>query len=136
MTAQTQDRNVAQRAGDDNVYPVAAGVTIYEGALVVMAAGFAEPGKVGLGLAAVGVAMAAANNALGANGAVTVNTRRGAFDFAIDATDPVTLANVQSPVFITDDNTVCATSAAGTKSVAGILLDVNAAGCAVVRIGK
>ncbi len=136
MTAQTADRNVAQRAGDDDVYPVAAGVTIYEGALVVMAAGFAEPGKVGLNLAAVGVAMLQANNALGIAGAITVKTRRGTFDFAIDPTDPVTLANVQAQVFITDDNTICATSGTGTKSVAGVLLDISSSGRAVVRVGK
>ncbi|MEM7667517.1 MAG: hypothetical protein AAF317_00005, partial [Pseudomonadota bacterium] len=56
---------------------VAAGAVIHQGAMVVLDAGIAEPGKVGTGLKADGIAMKSADNSGGADGDVNVETRRG-----------------------------------------------------------
>ena len=74
----------------------------------------------------VGVAKKTADNSAGAAGAISVEYERGVFGFNNDAGDPVTLANVNATVFMSDDNTVSKTNGGATKSAAGVLVDVDA----------
>jgi hypothetical protein len=130
MAALTQDRLTDRRAGDTLFrHPVAAGVKIFAGALVVMnASGFVEPGTTATGKIGLGRAEEAVDNTAGSAGAVLVNYRRGTFRFANAAGDAVTLASVGTDCFVVDDQTVAATDGGGTRSVAGTVLDVDDAG--------
>ncbi|MBV1702617.1 MAG: hypothetical protein KGQ46_12430 [Hyphomicrobiales bacterium] len=128
MTAQVADRQVSQREGRAFRFPVAAATIIFEGSLVVRNGVVAQPGATAVGLVALGIAKSQADNRLGAAGAIPVRYEAGCFHFNIDPADPVTLADVGNPVFITDDNTICRTNGAGTKSQAGFLAAVDAHG--------
>lgn len=122
--ALSKGRETRKRAGDRISHPVAAGVTIHKGALVVLENGFAKPGKVGTGLTAAGCAEGSVTNS-GADGAVRVECRRdGLFCFANSTTDAVTRAKINKPCFIIDDETVAGTHATNTRSEAGIVRDL------------
>jgi len=123
MAAQTQDRNAASRAGVDFNDPVAAGAVIYGGALVVLnASGYATPGSIATGLRARGVASGAVDNSGGLDGDANVDVRKGVFAFENDGVDPVSGADVENTVYITDDQTISKTDGTGTKSAAGKLV--------------
>lgn len=128
--ALTADRNTPMEAGELVSVPVAAGVKIFAGSLVVAnATGFAAPGSTALALTYLGRAAAQVDNALGANGAAVVNVRRKkAFKFANSATDPVTQASLGKVCYIVDDETVSATSGTATQSAAGIVLGLDSSG--------
>lgn len=130
MPVLTADRGTPYRAGTEFSYPVAAAANLFGGALVCLnSAGFATRGAVSATLRAVGVAIEQANNAGGANGAINVKVRRGVWQFAnSSAGDLVTLANVGQQCFIVDDSQVAATNGGSTRSVAGIVRDVDAQG--------
>ena len=104
---------------------------IYGGALVALktASGhtYAQPAATATGLVIVGVASATADNSAGAAAAISVDVQTGIFLLNNDALDPVAAANIGTTVYATDDNTVAATSASGTKSAAGTLWDIDAA---------
>lgn len=118
MTALTKDRNTASRAGVDFVDSLAEGATIYTGALVCLEYGQATPGRTATGLRARGVAQETV-----VQGALPyVKTRKGIFSFENDAADPVYGEDVESTVYITDDQTISATDGTGTKSAAGKLV--------------
>jgi hypothetical protein len=125
MTALTKDRNTAYRDGSAVAHDVAASTMIYAGSLVcVNAAGYAVPGSVSTTLKAVGRAEENVDNTGGANGDLAISVRKGAFNFA-NAGD-VTLAHLETNVYIDDDQTV--TSVATGKSVAGKCISVDADG--------
>ena len=137
MTALSADRNTPRREGGSYRRPVAAGVKIYIGALVVLDnAGFAHPGHVGLGLIADGRAEIQIDNTLGAAGAVAVPVRAGNFVYANSAGgDAITAANIGAPCYIVDDQTVALTNGGGggaaTRSPAGTILDIDSTGVTV-----
>lgn len=138
MSALVANRQISQREGRAFQFPVAAATIIFEGAIVARNGVVAQPGATAVGLVALGVAQGQVDNRLGAAGALAVRYATGCFHLNIDALDPVTLADVGNPVFITDDNTICRTNGAGTKSQAGVLaaVDVPGAGTgAWVHIG-
>jgi hypothetical protein len=113
----------------ERVLPVDAGVRIFQGALVVLAAGLARPGRVAATDMAVGVAMVEANNIGGAAGAVSVVVRRGVFYFrSLTGGDLVTRADIGANCFIADDDMVAKTHGANTRSIAGRVYDVDARG--------
>lgn len=126
----TQDRNTLEKEGVMIAVPVAAGVKIFAGALVVAnATGYAQPGAVATGLTYLGRADQYVNNTTGAAGAQTVTVRRyRAFYFANSATDPVGQASQGKPCYVVDDQTVSATNGSNTQSPAGIVLGVDAGG--------
>lgn len=109
--------------------PVAANVVIFQGALVVMAAGVARPGRVATGDVCVGVAKDDANNTGGAAGAIRVPVERGVFHFKNSAAgDAIALADIGADCWIVDDETVAKTNGTNTRSKAGRVWDVDAAG--------
>jgi hypothetical protein len=127
--ALTRDRNTPERSGKQLVFPVATGVKIWKGSLVVLNDGYAEPGSAATGLIATGRASETVDNTLGQNGDVTVPVERGVFKYANSAdADLITLAEVGKPVFVVDDETVAKTNGGGTLSAAGIVVDVEADG--------
>lgn len=132
----SNDRATAERCGPTIRKPgVAADALIYAGALVVMKDGFAEPGFTGLGLVAVGRAEEQVDNTGGADGARRVKVKAGTFRFdSAASTDAITKADIGKVAYILDDHTVARTDGAGTRSPAGPIWDVDAAGV-WVRIG-
>lgn len=104
------------------VDPVAAGVHIYQGAMVALdAAGNAVPAAPASAVMRGCAADYSADNTGGAAGALNIETMRGVFLFnqtGLDRTD------IGSDVFVVDDNTV---GAAGTL-IAGKLLDISSEG--------
>jgi len=129
MTAQTKDTPRKERDGKVFVDPVEEAVTIFAGALVCLnAAGNAVPGSTALNLTARGVAKRRADNAAGADGAVSVESEKGVFHFMNDGGDPIDRADIGGTAYIVDDQTVAATDGTGTRSAAGTIEDVDATG--------
>lgn len=127
MTALLKDRNTAQRQGDEFNHPVAAAAHIFAGSLVVLdAARNAKPGLTATGLIAIGRAEEAVDNTTGAAGDKTVQVRNGVFLFANDGS--IARADLGGTAYIVDDQTVADTDGTGTRSAAGKIVDVDAAG--------
>ncbi|WP_275629813.1 hypothetical protein [Pseudomonas sp. 273] len=128
--ALTTDRNTPRRDGVQFNDPVAAGVKIYAGSLACLdASGNAVPGSTSTTLKARGVAQEQVDNTGGAAGAQRIETRRGIFQFANSAsTDQITRADIGAQCYIVDDQTVAKTSATNTRSVAGVVRDVDDGG--------
>ncbi|MGZ8238286.1 MAG: hypothetical protein ACXWTY_10505 [Methylobacter sp.] len=123
-----KDRNTPSRDGVEVVHPVAATKKIYVGALAVLnATGYAEPGSTATTLTAIGRAEEQVDNSSGADGALTITVRRGAFRFSNHA-DAVTRTEIGKSCYIVDDQTVAKTDGTGTRSVAGKVIDLDSAG--------
>jgi hypothetical protein len=113
------ERNTEQRNGDLINPPVAASTKIEAGKLVCAnATGYAVEGSTATTLTALGRAEETVDNSAGADGALTVQVRRGTFKFKNSATNPVTQASLGKTVYVEDDETV-AKDASTTKSAAG-----------------
>jgi len=134
--ALTAGRDTPARAGTQHGDPIAANVVIYQGALVVLdASGNARPGYTATGLLPRGRAVRTVNNAGGLAGAAIVESEAGVYRYANSAAgDAITRAEIGDQCFIVDDETVAKTSATNTRSVAGVIVDVDALGV-WVRIG-
>ena len=129
MTALTTDRNTRFRTRAQFSDPMAAGVTIFEGALVCLdASGNAVPGTTATGLKARGVADRRADNTDGAAGDKTVPTSCGCYRFENSDADPIARADICADAYIVDDQTVAKTDGTGTRSVAGQIVDLDASG--------
>jgi len=114
-------------------YPVAAGVVIYVGGMVgINSSGYLEPMSGKTGLKCVGVAWVEHgfapltdgkfDNTNGANGAFSLNVRRGVQFFANLGSDPVVITDTLGLCYASDDYTVQHTL--GTNSPAGIVMRV------------
>lgn len=130
MAALTKDRNTKRRDGVVYSDPVAATTKIFTGSLVCLnAAGNAVPGSTSTTLKARGVAQEQIDNLTGAIGDKRVETRRGVFPFANStSTDEITRADIGANAYIVDDQTVAKTSGTNTRSVAGVIRDVDSDG--------
>ncbi len=129
MPALTADRPTPKRTGMHLSLPVAAATKIFAGAIVcVNTSNLAVKGAVSTTLKAVGVAKEQVDNT-GAAGEQRIEVERGVFQFAnSSAGDLIALQDIGSQCFIVDDNTVAKTNGTSTRSVAGIVRDVDAAG--------
>lgn len=127
MAATTEDRNTAQRLGDEFNHPVAASTTIFMGSLIVLdASGDAEPATTATGKVCIGRAEEAVDNSAGAAGDKTVQVRKGAFHFGNDGS--IDRANIGDTAYLVDDQTLADTDGTGTRSAAGTIVDVDADG--------
>lgn len=127
MTALTKDRHSPWREASSVSDPVAAGVKIFAGALVVLdAAGNAAPGSTATGLTARGRAEAHIDNSGGAAGDAVITVRRGVFHFENDGS--INRTHIGGTAYIVDDQTLAATDGTGTRSAAGKIIDVDADG--------
>lgn len=128
MTAMTHDRNTRRRDGVKYSFPVSGGKNIFTGAVVaIQPDGYAAPGTTGTGLRTVGVAERNANATGKADGVVQVEVRRGCFALR-QGTEPLTLADAGQVCYLVDDQTVTKTDGNGTRSIAGIVRDVDSDG--------
>lgn len=130
MAALTKDRDTERRDGKQYNDPIAANTVIYAGSLVVLnAAGDAAPATTATGLIVRGVAQEQVSNNPGAAGGQRIETRRGVFRLGNSAAgDAITRAEIGDTCYIVDDQTVAKTDGTGTRSAAGIIRDVDAAG--------
>lgn len=120
-------RNTPERFGEVFAFPVAASTTVHQGGLVVLNAGYAEPGSVATGLVAVGRAEGSAT-AVSAGDAV-VEVRRGVFQFKNSlTTDLIAQADVGADCYVVDDETVAKTNGTNTRSRAGKIVAVDSDG--------
>lgn len=128
--ALSKDRNTKRRDGVQHSDPVAATTRIFAGSLVCLnAAGNAVPGSTSTTLKARGLAQEQVDNSAGAAGDLRIESRRGVFAFANSAsTDEITRAEIGTDCYIVDDQTVAKTSATNTRSVAGVIRDVDSDG--------
>jgi hypothetical protein len=110
-------------------YPVATGVTIWQGSLVALSAtGFATPGAAAATLFALGRAKSTVVNA-GADGAKTVAVETGTFKWKNSGSgDAIAQAEVGDFCWIVDDETVAKTSNSGARSRAGRITKVDSGG--------
>lgn len=123
------DRNTPMKDGELVSVPVATGVTIYAGALVVAnASGYATPGAVATTLTYLGRAEEQVVNP-GANGAKSVLVRRRkAFKWLNHGADAVVQADFGKTCYVVDDQTVAKTSGTNTRSAAGAVVGVDSDG--------
>ncbi len=129
MSALAAARNTQERQGDVLDFPVGAAKTIYQGGLVVLDAGYAEPGNVDTDLIAVGRAEETVDNSAGSAGDLNVRVRRGIFKYANSAsTDLIAQANVGADCYIVDDCTVAKTDGSSARSRAGKIVAVDSDG--------
>lgn len=129
MTALTAGRLTKRRDAKDFSFAVLAATACYAGGIAVLDGGFAVPGSTDTGLVAVGVFMEDADNSAGANGDIYVPVARGCFQFANSAAaDEITAADIGSNCYIVDDQTVAKTDGTASRSVAGVIRDVDANG--------
>lgn len=136
MTALTADRNTARRDGAEYAYPVAASVKLYAGSLACLDAnGFVTPGATSTTLKAVGRADNQVDNSAGADGDQSITVTPGIFLYANSSGgDEIARADVGSPCYIVDDQTVAKTDGGSTRSQAGVVVDLDDLGV-WVRIG-
>jgi hypothetical protein len=122
-----------------NYYPQAA-VAAYHGGIAVLRAGYVRPGATAVGDVCVGVfdfdahggiagMTGISDNSAGSPGDLTANVRRTIARVKNSANaDLIAQANVGSPCFVVDDETVALTDGGGTRSVAGTIRRVDTAG--------
>jgi hypothetical protein len=137
VTAATQDIDTKERreAGCYS-FGVEANTIIFAGTIVCIGAdGYAVPGSAAPGLLCVGRAEYQANNldntatGAGAAGFLNVDVRRGVFRWQNSADgDAITEESLGEKCYIVDSQTVALTSNGGTRSVAGVIFDVDAYG--------
>ncbi len=127
----TADRNTPMKDGELIAVPIAANVKVFAGALVAAnATGYATPGATATTLTYLGRADEYVDNTGGADGAKTVQIRRGkAFKFANSTGDAVTQAELGKTCYIVDDETVSKSNAGGnTQSAAGKVVGIETDG--------
>ena len=136
MTALAADRNTPRRQGAQYRDPVGAAVICYIGGLAVLnAGGWAVPGTTATGLVPRGVFTKHVDNATGANGDVDVDIEPGIYKFEPDGSDTPTRADIGSPGYIVDDQTIANDSASSTRSEAGTITDIDTDGGVWVAVG-
>ncbi len=109
-------------------WPVKAGAKIWSGALVVLNAGFAAPASAATGLIPVGMATVTVDNTTGADGAKRVKVQGGVQRWVNLGTDLIAQSQAGQLCFCENDQTVRATSATGTRSPAGTVVQVDSDG--------
>lgn len=128
MAALTAERDTAQRDGRDHAVQAAASRTFYAGGMLALdATGKGTPGATATTLRGLGRIRRTVTS--GAADTVLVAYERGVFRFANSAAgDAVTAADIGAPAWMVDDQTVARTSGSNTRSIAGVIRDVDALG--------
>ena len=110
--------------------PLLANAKVYQGGMVQIAAsGFAVAAVATAANVTIGVAQATVDNAGGANGAASVEVRRGVYRFANSASgDLIARSEIGKTVYVIDDQTVAKTDNSAARPAAGICYDVDAQG--------
>ncbi len=131
MTAATKDRDTQEVPGRFRAFPIAAAVKCHAGTIAcVDASGNMTKGATATTLKAVGVFQQPYDNTGGAAAAFMAEAAIGIFGpFANSASgDLIANSDVGADCFIVDDQTVAKTNGSSTRSVAGKVHMVDAAG--------
>jgi hypothetical protein len=133
MAALTAGRKVLVRGDETKIKllatPVKAATRIYDGAIVVSDGGYAAPARTATGLICIGIAIDTYDNSSGAAGAKIAETHRCTAKFSNSAAaDLITQAACYTPCYLVDDSTVALTNGGGTRSVAGVIMQVDSDG--------
>jgi hypothetical protein len=126
ITLASGGRRTSRREGKRLSYPVTAGVVCMEGGLAVLdSSGYVKPGVTATGLVPVGMFIHRADNsAAGAsNGDILADVESGIFRW--ENGDSITIASIGDRCYIGDDQTVYSDDGTGTRSVAGVVVDVD-----------
>lgn len=134
--ALSANRNTVERANTLFHFPVAASTKIYQGSLVcINASGFAVPAATSTTLKCVGRAEQLADNSTGLASAINIQVKRGCFKFTNSAgADLIALKDVGTNAYLVDDQTVALTNGTNTRSIAGIIRDVDSDGGVWIEI--
>lgn len=126
----TEDRNTKEREGKLHSGPAAANKKFYAGGLCAYdASGNITPGAAATTLIGAGRVDEQVDNTGGNAGDKKVPFSKGTFQFANSASgDLITRAEIGDNCYIVDDQTVAKTDGTGTRSIAGKIVDVDAAG--------
>lgn len=127
MTALSAPRNTPRRERTTRHVPVGTGVNIKAGALVAInASGYLVPVTAVATLKGAARAEASFDNTAGANGAGPLETGIGTFRWDNStSTDLITRADIGSPAYGVDDQTVAKTNGSNTRSAVGTIFDVD-----------
>jgi hypothetical protein len=148
MVAMTAPRKISRRTEIVRYsFGVKANVTILQSALVILATGFARPGRAGQGAdTAAQAADALTYQCVGlatetvvggaADGDVRITVEASEWPFANStAGDLITIADIGKLAYLVDDQTVAKTSATSTRAAAGRITGVDSDGVVWVRVG-
>lgn len=111
--------------------PMKAAVKGYAGALAVMesSTGYVRPGLLATGLIPMGKFKTTVDNTDGSSGDVSAEIESGIFRWLNSAAaDEIAATEIGQACYIVDDQTVAKTSASGTRSSAGRIVDVDSEG--------
>jgi len=118
VTALAKERATPTKVIKSKKFPIAANVTIYQGALVMGNVGFAKPGATAANHRSVGIALDTIDNTGGSAGDKSVEVDMGRevrlVGFKNDTGTAVDAADVFEVVYIKDDQTVTADSSGAT----------------------
>lgn len=130
MTALTASRATPERAGVRFDRDAAASVKSFAGGMAVLdGSGNCKPGVTGTGLHYLGAFETTVDNSSGSAGDVTFAVAVAVFRWANSASsDEITAAEIGDICYIVDDQTVAKTSAGGTRSPCGVIVDVDSIG--------
>lgn len=132
MTALSAERvDSKRRDGSLRSYAVAASTTIYKGAMVATnSSGYLVPASTATTLTVLGVAMENGNNASGSAGDIECQVWvKGVWQMKNSAdSDEITIAEIGDACYAVDDQTVAKTDGGTTRSVAGVIDDVDSDG--------
>jgi len=143
MTALAAGRKIARRGSPVNHYgyPVKASAVIFQGGLVLLAAGNAIAGKTGADsteagtFQCVGISTETVTGGA-ANGDKTVTVEEGQFPFFnSSAGDQITTSDIGKVCYVVDDQTVAKTSNTNVRAIAGRITGVDSDGTVWVRVG-
>jgi hypothetical protein len=111
-------------------FDVAADVTCYRGAMAALdASGNVRPAYTATGLQYVGRFRETVDNSSGGAGDVTATVEKGCYRWNNSANaDAITKAEIGDVCYLVDDEAVAKTSAGGTRSPAGVIVDVDTLG--------
>lgn len=126
----TADRNVPRTDSVNFSDPVAAGATLWAGALAALdASGNAVAASATVTQRTRGVVQVRADNSAGAAGDIRAEIRRGTYRVDNSAAgDLITVADIGNVCYVVNDETVAKTDAVGTRPVAGTIRNVDADG--------
>lgn len=124
----TSPRATKQVEGKRRAVGVGANAKIWQGGLVMLSGGYAVPGAAAVGAIGLGMAEETYDNTGGAAGALNAEVKTGVFCFQNSSADPVPASQIGQNCFIVDDQTVAATNGSNTRSVAGVVFNVDADG--------
>jgi len=130
MPALTKERDTIERDGSLLSLSIAAAVVCFAGAIAARDAnGNATPGATATTIRGVGRVAETVDNSGGVAGDDVVPIEKGIFRFGNSAsTDEITAADIGNDCFIVDDQTVAKTDGTSTRSVAGVVFDVDSSG--------